>query len=281
MNNNTLLPNFIFAGAPKSASSTLFEYIKQHPDIYMCPVKEPFFFDFNYEKGINWYQNLFSSYQGQKIVGEATVWYMRWKVVPQRIHEIIPNTKFLFVLRNPVERAFSNYQMDLIGGKYTLDQTFGYVIRNEHQDSKIDRTIVSSGFYHQHFLNFENYFDRDKFLIILYDDLKQDIFAVTKKVYNFLGVDPNFKPESVANRMIGSYVNHKKLITLLAKLPFFNNLWQRSRHFRSLFIRKNSKLNQDEIPQISNEDRQYLNELYKTHNQLLSQYLNIDLSHWK
>jgi hypothetical protein len=200
MNKNKLLPNFIFAGAPKSASSTLFEYIKQHPDIYMCPIKEPFFFDFNYEKGIDWDQNLFIDYQGQKIIGEATVWYMRWKSVPQRIYEIIPNVKFLFVLRNPIDRAFSNYQMDLQGGKYTPEQTFSYVIRNEAKDSSIDRTIVSAGFYYQHIKNFEQYFNRENFLFILYEELKRDIRLVEKKIYDFLEVDSNFAASGVINK---------------------------------------------------------------------------------
>ncbi|AFZ35783.1 sulfotransferase [Stanieria cyanosphaera PCC 7437] len=276
-----LLPNFIFAGAPKSASSTLFEYIKQHPDIYMCPIKEPFFFDFNYEKGIDWYQSLFSNYQGEKIIGEATVWYMRWKSVPQRIYQTIPNSKFLFVLRNPIERAFSNYQMDLFGGKYTLDQTFGYVIRNEFKDSSIDRTIVSSGFYYEQLKRFEEYFDPSNFLIILYEDLKNDLRAVEKKIYEFLDVDSNFQAINPDNRMIGRCLKNEKLLIKLSQLPGFNKIWQKHRQFRKLFIYENSTINKQKIATMSKEDREYLNFVYAKHNDLLSKYINQDLSHWQ
>lgn len=161
------LPNFIFAGAPKSGSSTVFEYIRQHPDIYMSEVKEPFFFDFNYDKGLAHYETFFQNYKGEKIIGEATVWYMSWKKATQRIYETIPDAKLLFILRNPIERAFSDYCMNLRGGHYTPNQTFGYVIRNEQNISKLNRRIVSGGFYYQHLKRFEQYFPRENMLIIL------------------------------------------------------------------------------------------------------------------
>lgn len=271
-----VLPNFIIAGAPKSATSTLYEYIKQHPDIYMSPVKEPFFFDFNYKKGIDFYESFFEGHNGEKAIGEATVWYMSWKSVPERIYTVIPEVKLIFILRNPVERAFSNYLMDLRSGRYTPKQTFGYVIRNETKISGIGRRIVSGGFYYQHLKRFENYFSRENMLILLYDDFKKDVRLVEKSIYNFLSVDPNFKADKPSNKMEAEYLYNNELLTKVSKsFTPFNYYWSKSRHFRKMFMHKSTKRNQMSI-----SDREYLHSVYDEENKKLEKYLGVDLSGW-
>lgn len=272
-----ILPNFIFAGAAKSGSSTLFEYIRQHPDICMSETKEPFFFDFNYENGISYYEKNFFHYQGEKIIGEATVWYMSWSSVPERIYKTIPDVKLLFVIRNPIDRAFSNYLMDLRGGHYTPRQTFGYVIRNEKRVTKLDRRIVSGGLYYQHLKGFEQYFEREKMLVILYDDLKRDIRAVERCVYQFLDIEPDFQAQVIKNYMVAPYLrNSELLISLSRHLPLFDFTWNKSRHFRSLFL--DCKTTKRKL--MDKEDRDYLYQLYKEPNKLLADYLKTDLCHW-
>ena len=271
------LPNFIFAGAPKSGSSTLFEYIRQHPDIYMSVIKEPFFFDFNYEKGVSYYEDFFKQHNQEKIVGEATVWYMSWPNVPKRIYKTIPNVKLLFVLRNPIDRAFSNYLMDLRSGYYTPQQTFGYVIRNEKSVPGLDRRIVSGGFYYQHIKQFEQYFDRQRMLILLYDDLKQDIRSVERCVYQFLDINLDFQAQVNKNYMVAPYLCNQSLLMLFSQyLPLFDAAWQKSRHFRDLFL--DNKTKKKNV--INREDRDYLCQVYKEQNKLLEDYLERDLSHW-
>ena len=92
------LPTFILAGAPKAGSSAFWHYIRQHPDIYLPDEKEPFFFDFNFEKGLDWYESKFDGHNGEAAIGEATVWYMRWRSVPERIHSLLPDVKLIFLL---------------------------------------------------------------------------------------------------------------------------------------------------------------------------------------
>jgi hypothetical protein len=271
-----VLPNFIIAGAPKSATSTLYEYIKQHPEIYMSPVKEPFFFDFNYEKGIEFYESFFEGHNGEKAIGEATVWYMSWKSVPERIYRVIPEVKLIFILRNPVERAFSNYQMDLRSGRYTPKQSFGYVIRNEKKIYGIDRRIVSGGFYYQHLKRFENYFSRDNMLILLYDDFKKDVRFVEQSIYNFLEVDPTFKADKPSNKMVAEYIYNHELLSKVSKyFTPFNYCWFKSRHFRQVFLKKSTKRNQINIV-----DKEYLHSVYDAENKKLEEYLGVDLSAW-
>jgi hypothetical protein len=271
------LPNFIFAGAPKSGSSTLFQYIRQHPEIYMSDIKEPFFFDFQYDKGIGFYERFFENHKDEKIIGEATVWYMSWPTVPKRIYETIPDTKFLFILRNPIERAFSNYLMDLRAGYYTPQQNFGYVIRNEENVSGLNRRIVSAGFYYKHLKRFEDYFDRNQMLILLYEDLRKDIRSVEKKIYEFLGVDSSFSASAPKNRMITPHLRQANLLARASKIfPLFDVTWKRSRYFRYAFIDQSIKSSACILP----EDFDYLSDIYKIYNSLLSDYLGVDLTHW-
>jgi hypothetical protein len=272
-----VLPNFIIAGAPKAATSTLYEYIKQHPNIYMSPVKEPFFFDFNYEKGTKYYESFFKGYRGEKAIGEATVWYMSWDGVPQRMHNCVPDVKLIFVLRDPVERAFSNYLMDLCSGHYVPKQTFGYIIRNEGKINGIHRRIVSGGFYCRYIKRFEQYFGREKMLFILYDDLKKNIQNVEKTIYEFLGIDDSFRADKPGDKMVSQcLLNEEFLVEISNRSPEFNYLWAKSRHFRQFFLGSPSKSNQMHVL-----DRKYLFEIYSEENKKLEDYLDIDLSAWR
>ena len=272
-----VLPNFIFAGAPKSGSSTLFEYIKQHPDICMSKVKEPFFFDFNYYKGTRYYESIFDHYQGEKIIGEATVWYMSWQSVPERMYELLPNAKLLFVLRNPTERAFSNYLMDLRSGRYVPQQTFGYVIKNEKKIKGLDRRIVSGGLYYTHLARFEQYFPRDQMLIILYDDLKQNMQETCRRIYEFLDVDISFRSSIKKKYMTNPYLsNIERLAYISNNTPLFNYAWKQSKQFRNSFFDFSSRKKNV----IDDEDKRYLLSVYQNDNSLLEKHLDADLSHW-
>lgn len=273
-----ILPNFIFAGAPKSGSSTLFEYIRQHPDVCMSKIKEPFFFDFNYEKGRKYYESLFAHYKGERIVGEATVWYMSWPSVPARMHELIPDAKLLFVLRNPIERAFSDYMMNLRDGYYTPQQTFDYVIRNEQKVQGLDRRVTSGGFYYRHLKRFERYFTRKQMLIVTFREMKKDIRAVERKIYSFLDIDSEFCGNVIKDRMVAPYIHSlEKLILTSQKIPLFDLGWKKSRHFRQLFLDFQSKKKNV----ISESARNYLFDLYYEQNKILAKHLNIDLSEWE
>src|SRR5215210_1250841 len=119
------MPNFLIIGAEKSGTTALYHYLKQHPQVYMSPVKEPGFF--SYEEGqkpisagparftseritdIEAYQRLFRGISDEKAVGEETPAYIANPEAPARIRRYIPDAKLIAILRDPTERAYSNY----------------------------------------------------------------------------------------------------------------------------------------------------------------------------
>jgi hypothetical protein len=106
------LPDFLCVGAQKAGTTSLFEILRKHPDIYLPREKEIHFFDkdCNYQRGVSWYSKFFESQSGQKVIGEITPDYMLYEDVPERILETLgSDVKFVFVLRHPVHRAYSQY----------------------------------------------------------------------------------------------------------------------------------------------------------------------------
>jgi hypothetical protein len=276
------LPSFILAGAPKCGTSSLWSYLRQHPDVFMPADKELFYFDFNYDRGVNWYEKQFEGHTDEHAVGEATVWYMRWSTVPERMHALLPDVKLIFVLRNPIDRARSNFWHDFRDGQYPFTMTFSEFIRSPIRDN---RTIISSGKYADHFQRFEQYFDREQFLILLFEDLKERPTESLQRIYEFIGVDPTFEPNTDdrlnvswgfqyldALRQVNRLFRPVKTVASETPLTW---LWKNSRHFRQLFWAKGTR-----PPAMSDEDRAYLRRLYSAPNARLSEYLDRDLSHW-
>ena len=118
-NNNYTLPNFLIVGAQKAATSSMFDILNQHSQIYLPPEKELHFFD-NPEKinkGIGFYAKYFSNSGNAKAIGEASPSYLFFPEVPFRIQQMLgTNIKIIIILRNPAERTFSHYKMMYMHG---------------------------------------------------------------------------------------------------------------------------------------------------------------------
>jgi len=104
-------PNFLCVGNVKAGSTSLWSTLKQHSNIFMPETKEIHFFDWNYDKGFEWYENYFKNVTDEKIVGEVTPNYMYRDIFLNRIYKHFDNLKVLILIRNPIERAISHHQM--------------------------------------------------------------------------------------------------------------------------------------------------------------------------
>ena len=124
------MPNFIIFGVSRSGTTSLYQYLSQHPNIEPCAVKEPRYFDMYYDRGINWYKMNFPS-KFQKFVftkikhkkfitGEASGAYLQNPHTPKRIRSLDPKMKLILLLRNPVDRAFSHYVRKMKNGSEKL-----------------------------------------------------------------------------------------------------------------------------------------------------------------
>jgi hypothetical protein len=200
---NMSLPNFMCIGAAKSGTTTLFDILKQHSNIYFPSFKEPHFFDIpsNYSNGITWYEKTyFKKSEGVKIVADFTPSYLYEKEAAQRIfNEIGKEVKFVIILRNPVDRAFSHY-LHTKGDRYDrLSFKEALIAENQRLEeanhsgdylSKLRFSYVNQGLYSQMIEEYLKFFPKENFLII---NFEEEFVArrsdVIKKILLFLGVE--------------------------------------------------------------------------------------------
>src|SRR5438045_1184872 len=157
------LPNFFIVGAPKAGTTSLYHYLKNHPEVFMSPIKEPNYFSYeetvkqnlyHKEKGVGTfeeYAELFVSANGHhKAVGEASVSYLFYSSVPEKIKELIPDAKIIMSLRNPVERGTSHYFMEHKLG-YVSESLDDIVFRkSKHKHAHLYyQQFVELGLYYQ------------------------------------------------------------------------------------------------------------------------------------
>ena len=110
------LPDFIIIGTAKSGTTSLYNYLKQHPDIIGSKVKEIHFFDSKFSKGINWYKMFFPLISTRKLTFEATANYYTYTDIPERIRNMNGNTKLIMIFREPLARAYSHWNEVYLSG---------------------------------------------------------------------------------------------------------------------------------------------------------------------
>lgn len=183
-------PNFFIVGAGKAGTTSLYEWLKQHPQVFMSPVKEPRFFarDLPHPVGLvikdeREYLNLFSKASGYRAIGEATSSYFRlWREVPVRIKTAVPDARIIILLRDPVERSYSNYLMHFRAGR-------------ERGRSFYD-ALLSSPFAPNYRLTYAmptraylEVFGEQNVLVLLFERLRRNPYELLVEVASFLGID--------------------------------------------------------------------------------------------
>ena len=198
------MPNFFIIGAAKAGTTTLYELLRQHPDVFLSVIKEPQFFchEEEYRKGMRYYlSTYFRDSERYSARGESTPHYIYFDKVARRISRDIPaiNQKFIVLLRDPVKRAYSLYWNMVAEG--VEDLGFAEAIDREEERS-LDPALAEnctlryqyfkSGKYAEQIENYQRYFSPHKFLYILFEDLSSDPIAVAKRIFRFLGVNDSF-----------------------------------------------------------------------------------------
>lgn len=199
------LPDFIIIGAQKSGSSSLYWWLYQHPQISMSFDKETKFFDRHYSKGIAWYRHQFPlTSTKNKLAGDNTPYYVFHPLVPERVHKACPDTRFIAILRNPIDRAYSQYQMERRKGR-ELNATFEGAIKGELERIKLARievnnnplennhihentSYLSRGLYIDQIEDWLKWFDLKQLLVLESESLFKEPETGLKSVYDFLGV---------------------------------------------------------------------------------------------
>lgn len=217
------LPNFLMVGTPKAGTTALYDHLSQHPQIFMSKIKEPYFFmlegknevDFNGPgdqkalsyavTSLNEYKALFADANDEIALGEASTCYLGDEKSVERIRTHVPDVKIIIGLRNPVDRAFSSYMHLRRDGRETIEN-FEQALEKERE--RIDANYeplwhyTQSSFYYESLQRFYDSFPEENIFIYLFDDLKANSAAVVRSAYEFLGVEPDFVPETDVQRNV-------------------------------------------------------------------------------
>lgn len=199
---------FFIVGAQRSGTTYLYTILDEHPEICMAkPVKpEPKYFLNNKYNEIEYYNNFYThKTNSTKIFGEKSTSYYESKSIAQKIATNIPLAKIIFILADPVDRAISNYKLSFENGLETRSIEDVFINNVPIDSSKYDTSVNpfdynQRGIYHQYIEYYYDYFPRENIKVII----KEEFIANQEKIgelYEFLGVDKKFIPESL-NKVI-------------------------------------------------------------------------------
>jgi hypothetical protein len=241
-------PNFFIVGAQKAATTSLYYYLKEIPGVYMSPLKETFYFaPHTVEKPFNAsdvirdkeeYLKLFEKARGSNAIGEATPIYLWDPDSPKLIHQTVPNARIIMILRDPIERAYSNY---LMWSKYSGIRSSSFydeLMRDYKNQEKLfgrSQLYVEFGMYYEQVKRYFDTFGREQVKVIIFEEFVQHPAQTVNEVLAFLGVNysvtevkEQYNPYSVPRSRLSNWIfalfrwlraRNIKVYKILALLP--------------------------------------------------------------
>ena len=191
------LPDFLVIGAPRAGTTSLHNYLGQHPQIFMCPVKEPNFFrrtdgSFSGQPlGEREYEALFDSAKPGQRVGEVSPAYLVSQGAPGSVNQLIPEATIIAVLRDPAARAFSDYQSWVRSGGESLDFDRA-VAEGQGEGVRPIGQYLNPGFYFRHLSHWLSEIPRERLHMFLYEDLITNPATFLETLCEVLGIDSEF-----------------------------------------------------------------------------------------
>jgi len=211
------LPDFIVCASPRSGSTSIYEGLLEHPNIFASKIKEIHFFDGNFHRGENWYRYHFPSklkklinekiFKKKFVTGEATPNYLIHPHAAHRVQKISSEVKLILILRNPIDRAYSHYNSAVKNKREKLSfedaiKEEKNLVRGEMEKMEDDEDSSTSeiyirkayflqGLYYNNLSKWMKIFPRKQFLIINSEEFFKDPPKNFNEVYEFLGL-PQF-----------------------------------------------------------------------------------------
>jgi Sulfotransferase domain len=187
------LPTFIVIGAMKAGTTSLYQYLRHHEQVFMSRIKELDFFvaERNWPRGLEWYRRQFADAGDATARGEASTLYTKWPEfdgVPERIASVLPDVRLIYVVRDPIVRIRSHYQHRVMTGTETAPPAVA-LLR--------DPTYVGCSRYATQLERYLEHFPREQLLVVTSEALRTDRRATVQGVYDFLGVDAGRVPEVI------------------------------------------------------------------------------------
>lgn len=198
-----MLPDFIIIGTQRGGTTSLYNYLSEHPKIAPARVKEVHYFSVNYDKGVDWYERHFPRTRGlrRRLTGEASPYYIFHPHSPARVKELVPHVKIIALLREPVARAFSHYRHEVRMGEEPLsfeeavareDQRIAPDVERLAQDPLYEGhahrnySYVARGRYVEQLRGWTRFFPLERMLVLRSEDLFSDPATVYAQTVRYL-----------------------------------------------------------------------------------------------
>ncbi|WP_157218498.1 sulfotransferase family protein [Flavisphingomonas formosensis] len=188
------LPSFLIIGAVKAATTWISHQLRAHPALWL-PDSEPHFFSTDYYRGLDWYRSLFAAAPAGRIVGEKSADYLAHPEAAQRIAAHLPGVPLIIQLRDPVERAYSDYCM-----LYRRGTVGGDPRRYLDAAQTSFPRFLEGGRYAKHLRRLLDHVPANTVKIILYEDIHRDPDRMIEEVCHHIGVDSHIAEEAVSER---------------------------------------------------------------------------------
>ena len=272
-------PTFLYIGGDRCGSKSLHGIFQQHPDCYVPPIADPYFFDKHYDRGLDWYFSLFKDAPADaKAVGEFSHDYLHSPDAAQRIARDLPDVKMLVTLRHPIERTFSSYVAAFSAGatRLPLDEAL-----------RADPMFIGNSLYADKLETYFKVFPADRILVQLFDDLEENTEAFATRAFEFVGLSPcptidfgTTLAKLSTPRFPLAGVISRQAAHAMRRLGWVNLLGRLKNHplVRPIFYRP---FTQDDRPSMPEETRKFLQDTFAPQIDRLEKMLNCDLSHWR
>lgn len=273
------LPSFLGIGAMRCGTTWIDSILRSHPDIYLPEKrKEIHFFDLYYEKGIDWYRDFFPSSESSNLqIGEITPAYLYFPEIPLKIKTAIPDCRFIVILRNPADRAYSHYGFWV--KNFAEQRPFSEVLEREPE-------IINKGFYYQQIQRYLEYFPQENFLFLIFEETINNPQLALKQLADFLDVD--------CEKFDRSTVSQKKNASASVRFPRARALACNFRDFlrrqdldwlwnlaSSSGIKQVFETTGKPLPPLDRETKEMLYRRYSSDIENLEKLLQKDLSSWR
>ncbi len=284
--------DFFIVGAPNAGTTSLYHYLKEHPQIEMSSQKEPDYFSDTaiQEQGMYYgknridteekYNTLFNVQKKDVIFGEGSVSYLFYSNAAQNIKAYNPIAKIIIILRNPIDRAFSHYLMDYRLG--LVSDSFEDIInkKSKHKNAHLFyQQYIKVGEYAAQLRRYFDIFDKNNILLIDYEDFKSDVASTVDSVYSFLNVSTEFSAD--VNKRHNSFTMPKnKLIRFLYSFVVIRNILSFIfpknivKAVRFILFKKDNK------PKLLEETRSQLKHYFSNDVRILGDLIGKDYSKW-
>jgi hypothetical protein len=274
--------NFIGIGAQKSGTSWVYACLYEHPEV-CAPIKEIHFFSRpRFSEGRGWYEHHFASCAPGKKQGEFSTSYLYSKDAPERIHAFYPSAKIIAILRNPIDRAYSQYRNSIKAGEIPETISFERFLKDEP-------SAIEQGRYYEQLSRYDALFPSEQMLVLIYEDMRKDPVSFMRRIYTFLGIDSSFVSSMVYDEIniartprhvfIERVMHHVAEKLRACGLDRFVHVVRKSGI--TDFVRTLNTKSQNQTKHTHSYDRSMLRDNFKDDTALLSKRLERDMtSEW-